>query len=71
MKIQKILSQCRRDFNTVFECEYCGHTYEGRGYDDTYFHRQVIPKIKCSECGEKAFKDYRPLTTKYPDGEQH
>ena len=26
MKIQKIIDQHRRDFNAVYECEYCGHT---------------------------------------------
>ena len=68
MKIQKILSQHRRDFTAIFECEHCGHTREGRGYDDSYYHQNVIPKMACSECGKKAREDYRPLATKYPDG---
>ena len=70
MKIQKIISQSRRDFRAIYECEHCEHTKEGRGYDDSYFHAEVIPKMKCEKCGKKANDDYRPLTTKYPDGMQ-
>ncbi|KKN01492.1 hypothetical protein LCGC14_1127210 [marine sediment metagenome] len=70
MKIQTILSQSRRDFQAVYECEHCGDTYEGRGYDDSYYHQTVIPGMKCKKCGRAASDDYRPLTTKYPDGMQ-
>jgi len=67
MKIQKIVSQHRRDFTAIYECEHCGHTQEGDGYDDSYFHQTVIPGKVCPECGKKAADDYRPLATKYPD----
>lgn len=67
MKIKKITSQMRRDFYAVYECEHCGATSKGSGYDDTNFHRNVIPKMKCKECGKTAAEDYRPLETKYPD----
>ncbi len=70
MKIQKILSQHRRDFSAIFECEHCGETHEGRGYDDSYYHQTVIPGMKCKKCGKTAPDDYRPLTTKHPDGRQ-
>ena len=70
MKIQKIISQSRRDFTAIYECEYCGHTEEGPGYDDTNFHEIVIPCMKCPQCGEEAPLDYRALTPKYPDGMQ-
>lgn len=43
MRIKKIISQNRRDFQAVYECEHCGHTEKGYGYDDEYFHREVIP----------------------------
>ena len=70
MKIQRIISQHRRDFRAIYECEHCGHTKNGRGYDDAYFHQNVIPQMKCEQCGKMAGDDYRPLTTKYPEGMQ-
>lgn len=69
MKIQKIISQYRRDFTAVYECEHCGATTTTNGYDDAHFHKIVIPQMKCSLCGKIAPTDYRPLTTKYPDSE--
>jgi len=71
MKIKQILSQSRRDFRAVYICEHCEYEYEGSGYDDGHFHQVVIPKMKCQSCGKAAPEDYRPLTTKYPDGETH
>jgi len=68
MKIQKITSQHRRDFRAIYECEHCGQTASGGGYDDDNFHRNVIPQMKCGACGKTAGDDYRPLATKYPDG---
>lgn len=68
MKIQKITSQSRRDFQAIYECEHCGHTKPGYGYDDANFHQNVIPKMKCSECDKTSPEDYRALTTKYPEG---
>lgn len=67
MKIKKILSQHRRDFRAIYECEHCGHEYEGSGYDDAYFHEAVIPNRKCPACKEVAPKSYRPLAPKRPD----
>jgi len=67
MKIKKILNQHRRDFTAIYECEHCGHTEEEGGYDDSYFHNNVIPNKVCSKCGKKAPGDYRALSTKYPD----
>jgi predicted RNA-binding Zn-ribbon protein involved in translation (DUF1610 family) len=66
MKIKKIISQHRRDFFAVYECEHCGYTMNSQGYDDANFHQNVIPKITCPECGRCAPPEYRPLTTKYP-----
>ena len=65
MKIVKITSQTRRDFEAVYECEHCGEMETGYGYDDDNFHRNVIPKMECKECGKTAPKDYRPMGTKY------
>jgi len=70
MKIQKILNQHRRDFTAIYECEHCGFQRKGHGYDDIHFHKNVIPDMTCTECDKKAAADYRPLTTKYPEGRQ-
>lgn len=70
MKIKKILYQNRRDFQALYECEHCGYEKEGSGYDDAFFHNNVIPDMKCPKCGKKAGKDYRPLAPKYPEGMQ-
>lgn len=69
MKIKKITSQHRRDFRAIYECEHCSHEEEGSGYDDVYFHTTVIPKMTCDKCGKAASDTYRPLTTKYPEGQ--
>jgi len=67
MKIKEIISQSRRDFIAIYECEHCGHTYKGSGYDDAHFHQVGIPNMKCPKCGKKAPENYRALTTKYPE----
>lgn len=65
MKIKRILSQHRRDFHAIYECEHCGHTEKDTGYDDGHFHLNVIPAKKCGVCGKTSPDDYRPLTAKY------
>lgn len=70
MRIKEILWQHRRDFQAVYECEHCGATVQGCGYDDANFHQNVIPKMKCQNCGKTAPDNYRPLTTKYPEDYQ-
>lgn len=67
MWIKEIKSQHRRDFQAVYECEHCGHTHEGRGYDDRNFHENVIPGMACGECGKTAGDTYRPLAPKYDE----
>jgi len=71
MRIKEKLSQHRRDFTAIYECENCGHTEEGEGYDDAYFHNTVVPKRKCSKCG-KSSNDLgtknEPMATRYPEG---
>lgn len=70
MRIKRIISQIRRDFYADYECEHCGYVDKNRyGYDDTNFHRNVIPKMKCPKCGKTADKNYRPLSIKYSDWE--
>ena len=70
MKIKTIKSQCRRDFLAIYECEHCGALKERSGYDDSYFHQEIIPKMVCPACGKNAGDNYQPETTKYPDGMQ-
>lgn len=71
MRIKEILSQHRRDFHALYECEHCGYIYEDSGYDDLHFHEEVVPDMECPKCGKKADKNrYRPLATKYPEGMQ-
>ncbi len=70
MRIKEILSQSRRDFIALYECDHCGKIVEGVGYDDKNFHDNVVPTMKCPGCGEIAKASYRALSTKYPDGFQ-
>lgn len=65
MKIKKIESQNRRDFWAIYECEHCGATEKGSGYDDSFYHQNVIPQMTCKSCGLTAGDDYRPLQPKY------
>ena len=69
MKIQKILSQSRRDFTAIYECEHCGATHESYGYDDSFFHTSVIPNMACDSCGKKAGEDYRAIAPLYSDNQ--
>lgn len=70
MKIKEIVSQSRRDFIAIYECEHCGFTKKGIGYDDDNFHQNVIPNMECPECKKKAGNNHRALSTKYPEGFQ-
>jgi transcription elongation factor Elf1 len=69
MKIKKIISQYRRDFVAIFECEHCGYFEKSSGYDDENYHADIIPKMICSMCGKIADESYRPLATKYKDNQ--
>ena len=68
MIIKKMISQHRRDFTALYECEHCKDTEEKGGYDDTNFHNNVIPKMACSSCGKIADESYKPRGTRYEDG---
>ncbi len=70
MKIKTIISQHRRDFTAIYECEHCGYTERGSGYDDANFHQNVIPKMTCKMCSKAADESYRPLAAKYEEGVQ-
>lgn len=70
MKIKEIISQYRRDFFAIYECEHCNHTFKSHGYDDMYFHEEVIQEMVCHKCNKKADSTYRPLKTKYSEHEK-
>ena len=67
MKIKEIINQNRRDFYAVYECEHCGVTHRDSGYDDRNFHENVIPEMKCKECGKKSGDNYKPRAAKYDE----
>lgn len=75
MKITKITYQHRRDFKADFVCEGCNHIEKGlSGYDDRFFHDEIIPKrFRCEKCG-KTREDLgikgEHWETKYPEGYQ-
>lgn len=74
MKIKKITWQHRRDFAAIYECEFCGHNQsDDAGYDDRFYHDNVIPNKKCDKCG-KSTKSENGIVgktpTKYPEGFQ-
>ena len=54
MHIKKKVSQSRRDFTAIYQCEHCDHERQSSGYDDAHFHQNVIPAMKCPECGKSA-----------------
>jgi predicted RNA-binding Zn-ribbon protein involved in translation (DUF1610 family) len=62
MKIKRKIRQHRRDFQAVYVCGHCGHEQEAYGYDDAYFHENVIPAMTCPECGKA-----EPGTSSTPD----
>ena len=74
MVIKKINNQHRRDFSATLKCESCEQEQElTSGYDDVYYHNEVLPNIKCKSCGEStnsAGKEINPKTPKYPEGMQ-
>lgn len=50
MRIKAKIWQHRRDFEADYECEFCGDVSRGTGYDDAYFHKEVIPAMWCPKC---------------------
>ena len=70
MQILKITAQHRRDFQAILICEHCSHKQKlSSGYDDEYYHNEVIPNIRCKKCDKSAGENYRPIKTKYASNE--
>lgn len=61
MHIKKKVSQSRRDFTAIYQCEHCDHEVTGTGYDDMNFHQRVIPAMPCRACGKTA-DEFTPKT---------
>lgn len=74
MKIKEITSQYRRDFTATMQCEFCGNIeHNVSGYDDRYFHDEVIPDFTCNACGKSTNSEGGTITktqTKYPEDMQ-
>jgi C4-type Zn-finger protein len=66
MRITRSYDFYRRDFTADMECEQCGHEEKKVScYDDSYFHNNVIPSMKCKSCGETSLsKDTGQLQTR-------
>lgn len=54
MRIKTVTRQHRNDFWAIYECEHCGHQEKGSGYNDHYFHSQVIPNMNCTKCNKNS-----------------
>lgn len=57
MRLTRKINQYRRDFTGLYECEHCGHEQTSHGYDDIYFHNNVIPAMRCKNCDLTAAPD--------------
>ena len=62
MQIKIITTQIRNDIYGVLRCEHCGHEMQFTGYDDEYWHNNVLPAKICPEC-DKTTKDIKELST--------
>ena len=54
MYIKKLEKVRSRDLYCILKCEFCGAEKYQYGYDDEYYFIQVVPDIKCSNCGRSA-----------------
>lgn len=74
MRIKKIISQHRRDYSAIMQCEFCGSEEKDKyGYDDRNYHDNVIPNMVCKKCGKTTNSEggvVEKTPTKYPEGYQ-
>jgi hypothetical protein len=70
MRLKKKVSQHRRDFQAIYECDWddCRHEQSGYGYDDANFHENVIPRMECKKCGRPAAPDTPKTAADVPAG---
>lgn len=60
MKLIKIISQHRRDFQGEYKCEFCGHIKTDsnmNSYDDRNYHDNVIPNMSCGCCKKSTISE--------------
>ncbi len=61
MRIERITDQHARDFRAEMVCEHCEKTTVLKtGYDDAYYHTEVIPAMFCPHCGRNRRGKLRP-----------
>ena len=55
-------------------CEFCNHQEENtNGYDDRYYHDNVIPEMTCKQCHKSTKSEGGEIAytqTRYPEGFQ-
>lgn len=59
MKIQTIRDQLRNDLYGTLVCEHCGASQKFVGYNDHFWHRSVLPNVRCNACGCNSAADRR------------
>lgn len=65
MKIGRGFELHRNDFYCTYECEHCGAETDRRsGYNDSFFHEQVIPAKHCDKCGKNRAGDQKEIEKK-------
>jgi hypothetical protein len=73
MKIKKVITQNRRDFTALMVCEFCNkESINTEGYDDRYYHDNVIPDMKCGSCLKSTASEGGEIThkdTKYSENQ--
>ena len=68
MKIKMVTFKHGNDFAATLECEHCQNLQElHTGYNDNYYHENVLPEISCKKCG----KSRNNKETNNPDGLAH
>ncbi len=71
MELIKKTNQYRRDFDGILKCQFCGHEEVlNGGYDDNYYHTEVIPSFVCTQCNKSTISEkdaIQEVTLKYPE----
>jgi hypothetical protein len=72
MKLIKKISQHRRDFTGLLECEFCKkQEHLSSGYDDSNYYNNVIPNFKCKSCNKSTISENGIIDKISPDVPSH